>query len=565
MIFYDFEVFKYDWMVHFINVIDGTRESIINDRDRLVEFYESHKEDIHIGYNNIHYDQFIYKGILLGMNPWKINDWIINKKESGWKYSDEFYKIKLINYDTTVGFNSLKQLEAFMGHDIRETTVDFTIDRPLTDDELKEIDEYCRYDVEQTIEVFMRTQDQFNTKLDLIKEFNLPIHNISRTNAQLSALVLDSIKQKRSDEFKLDIPKELTIKKYDDIVRWYRNPVNHDYSKKLETEVFGVPHIFAWGGLHGARDNYIKEGKFVLVDVSSFYPSMMIEYDYISRNVSDKDNFIDMYKERFRLKKEGNPKEQVFKLVLNTTYGCMGYEFNDLFDQRMRNNVCVTGQLLLLDLLEKFEKIKGIELVQSNTDGILLHYTTDRQLELIKKASEEWSERTRMGLDYDYFDKIIQKDVNNYMALGEYDVFVGAYVKDLSELDNDLPIVNKAIREYFINGVDPEITILNEDKLINFQKVVKVSSKYDYAIHNGKRLPEKTIRVFASKDPKDSEVLKYRVRDGKKQYAKFALTSENSFVDNAYIKDKTVPSKLDKQWYIDLAITRINQYKGVDN
>ena len=255
MIFYDFEVFKHDWLVHFIDVINQVEKTIVNDRDELIEYYEKNSTNLWIGFNNLHYDQFIFKGILLGMNPTDINDFIINQKKPGWKYSDAFWRLELNQYDVFSGFNGLKQLEAFMGHDIMETSVPFTIDRKLTDEELQDVIKYCKYDVEQTIEVFLRRQGEFNSKMDLIKEFNLPLSNISKTNAQLSAEVLDAVKQTRRDEFDLDFPEEMRVNKYKDIVRWYQNPVNHDYTKKLEVDVAGVPHIFAWGGLHGARDN----------------------------------------------------------------------------------------------------------------------------------------------------------------------------------------------------------------------------------------------------------------------------------------------------------------------
>ena len=39
----------------------------------------------------------------------------------------------------------------------------------------------------------------------------------------------------------------------------------------------------------------------------------------------------------------------------NTTYGAMKSEFNGLYDPKMANQVCITGQLLFLDLLEKLE------------------------------------------------------------------------------------------------------------------------------------------------------------------------------------------------------------------
>mgnify|MGYP005984719267 CR=1 FL=1 len=56
---------------------------------------------------------------------------------------------------------SLKQLEAFMGHDIRETTVPFDIDRKLTE----EVVFYCRHDVHETMEVFSRQIVEFQSHL----------------------------------------------------------------------------------------------------------------------------------------------------------------------------------------------------------------------------------------------------------------------------------------------------------------------------------------------------------------------------------------------------------------
>lgn len=561
MIFYDMEVFKEDWLGHFIDVTNKKEYTIINDRDKLVELYESTKDRIYVGFNNKHYDQFIFRSILLNMDPWKVNDFIINQKQSGWNYTKEWWNIPMINHDVFTGYHGLKKLEAFMGHDIRETTVDFTIDRKLTEDELQEVADYCKYDVEQTIEVFIRRQNEFNTKLDLVQEFGLPKSSIGKTNAQLSAEVLGAVLQPRKDAYNLNFPEELRIDKYKSAVRWYQNPINHNPNSSFTLDIGGVPHIFAWGGLHGARNNYIESGNFVLVDVSSYYPSLIIEYDYMSRNVLDPTLFANMYHERFRLKKAGDPKQEAYKLVLNTTYGCMGFKFNNLYDPLMRNNVCVTGQLFLLDLLEKFEK-HNIMIIQSNTDGILLKYNSDSELNTIKKISDEWSKRTRMNLDYEYFNRVIQKDVNNYMAIGEESSeFVGAYVKNLNELDYDLPVINKAIRAYFIDGVRPEEYIGNENRLIEFQKVITVSNKYEYAIHNNKRLPEKTIRVFASRKKTDGSVFKYRYTN-RVEKDKFANTPEKAFVDNGYIKDKRIPRRLDKQWYIDLAWDRINQFKG---
>jgi hypothetical protein len=41
---------------------------------------------------------------------------------------------------------------------------------------------------------------------------------------------------------------------------------------------------------------------------------------------------------------------------------------------------------------------------------------------------------------------------------------------------------------------------------------------------------------------------------------KFANTPQNCFIDNGDINGKTIPDKLNKQWYIDLAIKRIEDF-----
>ena len=155
---------------------------------------------------------------------------------------------------------------------------------------------------------------------------------------------------------------------------------------------------------------------------------------------------------------------------------------------------------------------------------------------------------------------IWQKDVNNYIFRFENGKLErkGAYVKELNDLDYDLPIINEAIVKYLTESIKPEDTIKNCNELKKFQKIVKVSSKYKYAWHNGTKLNEKTFRVFASLDPRDSYIGKQK--DYGATIEKFANTPMNCFIDNSNVNEKEVPAKLNKQWYIDLALKRIADY-----
>ena len=76
----------------------------------------------------------------------------------------------------------------------------------------------------------------------------------------------------------------------------------------------------------------------------------------MSRSVPDPDEYKRVYETRIAAKKAGDKATaNALKLVLNTTYGAMKNPYNALFDPRMANAVCISGQLYLIDLIEKLE------------------------------------------------------------------------------------------------------------------------------------------------------------------------------------------------------------------
>lgn len=565
MLFYDFETFKYDWLVVIKDTDTKTTTTIINNPQQLKDFYEKHKNDIWAGYNSRSYDAYILKAILCDFNPSDMNEHIIVKKLGGWQFSRLINQIQLYNYDVmTNKFFGLKQLEGFMGNNIKESDVSFTIGRKLNDDELKEVIKYCNHDVEQTMQVFVNQIEEFNAHMGLIKAFDLPLKYINKTKAQLSAIILGASQIERDDEFDYRIVNTIKIDKYAEIYQWYKNPLNKDYKKKLDIDVAGVPHTFAWGGLHGARPKYIGEGLFVNSDVGSFYPSLMLEYDFQSRNIRDKSKYQNIYDTRMKLKHEGKKKEQQpLKIVLNSTYGAMKDKYNPLFDPRQANNVCINGQLMLLDLIERVtEKLPGAMLIQSNTDGVMFKLESNKDMPIYEEVCNEWCKRTRMTLEHDIIKKVVQKDVNNYLIVMENGKVKskGAYVKELNKLDNDLPIVNKALKDYFVKGIPVEDTINSCNELIEFQKIVKVSGKYKYALHGNKKLDERVLRVFASRSRKDNGVFKVHINKDKPD--KIGNTPERCFIENGDINGVKTTRRLDKQYYIDIANKRIRDFIG---
>lgn len=568
--FYDFEVFKHDWMVVVINPVTHDERVIINDTDALTALYEERKRDIWVGYNNLHYDQFIFKGILCGFDPKAINDFIIVEGHKGWQYSSLLRKLYMINYDVfhPRTDRGLKTHEAYLGNDIRETTVPFDIDRKLTDAEIAETVKYCRHDVEQTIEVFMQRKSEFDARMDLLKMFDLPLVYLGKTDAQLTAIILGAERpaRPRDDEFDIVPLQCLDLGPYDFIRSWYLNPANQDYTATLLFDIAGCPHKCAWGGLHGAIAQYAGEGYFINVDVESYYPAEMIVHELLSRNVRDPSKFKDIRDHRIELKHAKDPRQKALKLVINGTFGASKDKFNALYDPRQANMICVNGQLMLIDLMHKLVRDVGAEIIQSNTDGVLIRMPDgfdgppDAFYDRVDDVAYEWEHRTGMSLEFDEFTRVYQKDVNDYVLVAADGSMKtkGAYVKQLGPLDYDLAVVNKALVEYMVHGVPVEDTIAADDDLIDYQRVVKVSGKYKYGVHGHERLTDRCFRVFAS--TRESDGMIGRVKAGEAKPEKFGNTSEHSFIDNGDVHGKKCPEYLDKNWYIQLAKTRLAQF-----
>lgn len=406
--------------------------------------------------------------------------------------------------------------------------------------------------------IFKENISEFESQVELLKMFGLPLKHISKTKAQLSAFILDAKQPTipRQDEFDFSFPSTMAIAKYTDVIKFY--DANRSYDKTLNIDVAGVPHTFAWGGLHGARDNYIGEGYFLNIDVASYYPALMIEYGYLSRNVKNPDKFREIRDTRLKYKAAKDKRQAPLKIVINGTYGAMKDKYNGLYDPLMANNVCIGGMMLLLDLIERVEPY--CTLIQSNTDGILIKLNHPDDYDLIDDICYEWEQRTKMELEFDEFVKVIQKDVNNYILIdadGNYKS-KGAYVKKLNKLDYDLPIVNEAVVNYFVKGIDPKETIYNCTELVKFQKIIKISGKYDHARHGNNLMHERVFRVFASTNKQDKPLRKVK----NKIPEKIAYTPERAFIHNEDVTGVSIPNKLDREWYLDLAKKRISDFIG---
>lgn len=584
LLFYDFEIFQYDWMVVIIDYNTRRKKIIVNNRDELIKFYELAKDNyIWIGYNSRNYDSVILKGIILGMNPKELNDKLIIDGLKPFQISKEFNKIQLYSYDTMVNRGeSLKQLEGMMGHMIKESDVDFNINRKLTRDEINETIYYCTHDVEETIEVFENTKSDFDAVFGLINLFNLPLTYITKTKAQLTATILGAKKMPTpSSPEDYQFVDCLKLDRYNWIKDWYDknrsdkiiNEKGKEVTKGLTTDIFGLKHQLGIGGLHSAIPKYYTDNSdgsiIVHQDIASYYPNMMVNHGLLSRAVEEPDRFKKMLEQRLQYKAEGNPLNKCLKISINACYGVTNDQFNPMYDPQRSREITINCQLLLVDLIEKIETQLGSELctyIQGNTDGLIFKLKNKEAYDKLIEISSEWEDRTGFKFEYDEISKIAQKDVNNYVfefTNGKLEC-KGSYLQFNKPLKNDMSILNDALREYLIHGTPVEDTINNCNDLIKFQHINKIGGSYYKVMWGDKELKEKVIRTFACKKdlPGLFKVKKVINKDGEEvdSIQKVANNSEHIFIDNGDITDKKCPEYLDKQWYIDEANKRVKAF-----
>lgn len=616
---YDIEVFSDDWIVVFRNPDSDHHIVIHNDSYHLKEFLS--QPDIVIGgFNNKHYDDWIILTMLLGGSNVEIkkhNDHIIGGGNA-WEYPFIQFKKRPFNSfdlkdDIADPGISLKAIEGNLKLPIVESSVSFDIDRKLTPNELEEVIRYCKYDVDSTVKLYQERKENYIDAKALIADmYDLPVEEaIGLTNAKLCAKILGAKPQKLTDERDYVIPDNIDIELIPKIVLDFFLQIR---DKSIpDTKLFGAgkgskgmtlklwiktavgkcPVTFAWGGVHGAKPcvtiEETEDRVIINQDVASLYPNSMLNFGYCSRAMEDPEAYRKLVERRLGYKRSGDKlRSNALKLPINTTYGAMLNQHNDLADRKAGRSVCISNQLAMTMLIVQLAReCKTIDFVNINTDGIM--FTIDRkEVDLSEKIVKDWSEVTRFEMERDDFKKVIQKDVNNYIGItpdghfktkgGYVSLYEGGNFKT-----NSLSVIHKAVVDYLVKGIEPETTINECKDVFAFQQIVKTGGTYEGSYHyiNGERVPiQKVNRVYAVKDHKYGQVVKGKwiTEKRKKDKATGKMISEPvdppvwsetvisecpeyCFIDNENV---LTVDDLDKDYYIDMAKKRIDKYINID-
>jgi hypothetical protein len=289
-----------------------------------------------VGYNIKNYDLMIANGIYQGFTPEQIkiiNDLIIDKTCA---YStkehmrlNSFAKRRMSNvvyldlFDSSNG--TLKDKESTLELSILESSVPFDKE-DLTESDKADLEYYCKHDVWAAMVWYMTIVAPFvNSKLAVARVFNLPEADAYRcTNAQLVAKAVDAVRGQFADADRQDITLPPRIANYvrtnlpSDVVDYVCNNTAIKKVMMFKNEV-----VYADGGIHSTYfTNQAKketdilyaesDSEYVLLnlDVSSFYPSIMIVLDTLSRSIKNKERFKFVFEDRIRIKHKKNKTKE---------------------------------------------------------------------------------------------------------------------------------------------------------------------------------------------------------------------------------------------------------------
>lgn len=538
---FDFEVYPNWWCVVYQNTSNDEIKVIrSDDHDASEQIAKMVYRAVIVGFNIKRYDLRILNAVHNGNDPQDIyklsKDIVENDMEdvthpfNNYKY---WFKFSFLDLYDDWRFGSLKEFESNMGMRIVECEVPFDQEE-LTEDEKEEIIDYCIYDVKATRKLFEFREGYIKAKKTLSELFNIDlIQAYKSTNAKLTAIVLGGEGYKIPEESTFTLPDNLKKYTEENLPKEFLNLFSDTSLYNYETRLFDNDLVVGNGGVHSTYDTNLRsksddEYQICLIDVVSLYPSIMIEYNLVSRNARLKTLYKEIKGMRLFHKSERNKYEkgseqynyhdevqEALKLILNTAYGAMKNKYNKLYDPFNATSICYIGQIVLTSLANKLYN-NGFKILQTNTDGIIIKYKKEKQ-ELLDTVVKEWEGVTRFEMEYDYIDQIFQKDVNNYiMVSGDYYKIKGKWSnqhnkENLANLN--APIVHTAIYDYYVKGVPIEDTILACDDVFKFCFTTKTGYTYQKTFHyvNGEpRLSNKINRVAATTNTDYGTIYKYK-------------------------------------------------------
>ena len=507
-----------------------------------------------------HYEEYKYQtGLEVATKLYAKSQEIIEQEFSTIADKNKFipqldlYKIN--GYDNKARHCSLKDLEIAMKMDnVEEMPIHHTTWCNESNEEM--ILSYNKNDVKATYEFLKVTlgitenplykgRNKIELRQQLQKQFNINVLNTPdiRIGEQLmlklysnsTGIPIYDLKKSGGSPRKIINVKDciphwanFETEEFNELKKYFENVTVKDGNLKGSLSKSIIFHNikidYGSGGAHSSCKPGIYETNDDIIildeDIGSLYPSIAIQLGIYPqhlgptfRELYDKDIVSVRLAEKKKDKKDRRMTiMEGYKLAANSIYGKSNEATSAFYDPLYTLKTTIGGQMFLSLWTEKLVKaIPDIKFISHNTDGIL-YMLPRKDFEKAINVGKEMSELTGLFIEDNTYSKVIQLDVNNYIAVytdhttdNEHLKLKGCFEIDKEfHKDPSMRIVPIALKEYFVNGIPIEQTIKNHKDIYDFCLRLKTNSKstpiYQY-IKNGeiikKELP-RTTRYYIS-------------------------------------------------------------------
>ena len=468
------------------------------------------------------------------------------------KYIIQYDLYRIWHYNNKSRITSLKDLQFVMQMESIEE-MPFDHDHWITtQEEIDAILSYNKHDVDSTIEFLNVTlgrtdysqykgKNKIKLRTELSQKFNTDVHNYPDVKIGEHLMLLlycretnqntwevNKLQTKR-DEVKLKdcIPSwcKIESKEFNKFIKLLeKTTIKPDDKFKASVIFHGISFDFGLGGTHGCIKSgiYESDNEYVLADfdVASLYPSIAKSLNLYPAHLGPE--FTKLYNKFIedRIAEKHKPKEERdavliegYKLILNGVYGKSNEDTSFLYDTLYTYKTTIAGQLFISMWAERMVKeVPNLTFIQINTDGITIKVKR-KDLDKIKEVNKKLTEETTLEIEDMYYNKMIIRDVNNYIGVyedstkdNEHIKLKGIFVDDVEyHQDSSMKIVPVALKKYFVYGEPIEQTIRNHKNIFDFCLRLKINrrSKAQWHTINGSDLVitelNRTTRYYISR------------------------------------------------------------------
>lgn len=278
------------------------------------------------------------------------------------------------------------------------------------------------------------------------------------------------------------------------------NTIKSDYLP-TQIQIGNMYYTLGFGGLHSNNGITVAYGNLVLLDVGSYYPSLVC-FNKTLQNIINNSEFVNyfhhIYDKRMKAKEQNNNSlSHALKSVINAITGKFNQKYSKFYNPCAYLQMTITGQLLLLKLIEMLSE-NGIETITANTDGIIINDPLNKYSVIVK----EWERMFNLKLSEKKLKFLYMENINNYFAISDDNIMKGCgcfnfeFKKNKS---NNGMVIYLALKEYFLNDKQPSQyieTSVNKNLFIDIANVgdntyrfYRSKTSHEPIIVNGRRIP----------------------------------------------------------------------------